>query len=151
LLLVCTEVSEFAPLVYTKQMKKFLNIFFVTLGVIFFIIILIGTYLFITDPFNLKPIFFGPSIQAEISEMVDVELPERVQTEEVETDRNPVLNDTQERALETLGVDPANIPSTISPEQEQCFIEAIGVSRVNEIKAGGAPTAAEFFRARGCL
>ena len=121
-------------------MKKFLNIFFVILGVVFFILILIGAYFFITDPLNLKPIIFG----------VDSE----VVTEEVENtvvDKNPILNDKQEKALEMFGVDPTNIPSSITPEQESCFIEILGQARVNEIKSGDSPTATEYFKARSCV
>ena len=39
-------------------MKHLLNQIFVTLGVIFFILIIIATYFFITDPYNLKPLIF---------------------------------------------------------------------------------------------
>ena len=121
-------------------MKKFLNIFFVTLGIIFFILILIGTYFFVTDPLNLKPIIFGSD-----SEVV---------TEEVggtKVSKNPILNEKQEKALETFGIDPASIPSSITQEQESCFVEILGQARVNEIKAGDSPTATEYFKARNCI
>ena len=47
-------------------MKRFFNVFFVVLGVIFFILILIGTYFYVTDPLNLKPIFFGSDKAVEV-------------------------------------------------------------------------------------
>jgi hypothetical protein len=121
-------------------MKKFLNIFFVTLGVIFFVLILIGTYFFVTDPLNLKPMIFGSD-----SEVVAEEVEGTV------VGKNPVLNASQEKALETFGIDPASIPSSITPEQESCFVEILGQARVNEIKAGDSPTATEYFKARGCV
>ncbi len=66
-------------------------------------------------------------------------------------DKNPLLSDTQEKALDRLGIDPASIPTEITPEQEQCFEDALGADRVNEIKAGDAPTATDFFKAKSCI
>ena len=117
-------------------MKKFLNIFFVVLGVIFFVIILIGVYFYIADPLNLKPIIFG----SEVSEPAGDDI-----------DKHPLLNESQEKTLEAFGIDPANIPSEITPEQEACFEEKLGEDRVAEIKAGDSPTATEYFKARDCI
>lgn len=117
-------------------MKKFFNVFFVTLGVIFSIIILIGIFLVITDPFNLKPLIFG----GESSEsMTD------------DGDSHPLLNESQEKALETFGINPATVPSEITPEQEACFVEKLGQARVDEIKAGDSPTATDYFKAKDCI
>ena len=119
-------------------MKKILNVFFVILGVIFFVIILIGLYLFVVDPYNIKPILFGSDVAV-------------TENSSPQVDKNPVLNESQEKALETFGIDPATVPASITPEQEACFVEILGQVRVDEIKAGGTPTATEFFKARGCL
>jgi hypothetical protein len=119
-------------------MKRFLNIFFVTLGVIFFVLILVGVYLYIVDPFNLKPLLF--TAESEITE-----------TSSDSTDKHPALNEQQEAALEVFGIDPATLPNQISPDQEACFVEKLGAERVAEIKAGEAPTATDFFTARNCL
>lgn len=131
-------------------MKKFLNIFFVTLGVIFFVLILIGSYYFVTDPLNLKPMIFGSD-----SEVVSEEISTKeIVTEEVSimvVDKNPALNASQEKALETFGIDPADVPTEITPEQESCFTEALGSARVEEIKAGDSPTAVDFFKANSCI
>lgn len=123
-------------------MKKFFNVFFVTLGVIFFIIILIGAYFFITDPLNLKPLLFNKD---------NSEKSESSGTFGDSLDKNPLLNESQEKSLEAIGIDPANIPSEITPEQETCFVEIFGQVRVNEIKAGDSPTATEIIKARSCL
>jgi hypothetical protein len=122
-------------------MKKLLNIFFTSLGVIFFLLILFGIYFYITDPLNLKTLFMS-------SESDSVETTE-VTNEPV--DKNPALNASQEAALEKFGINPANIPSQITPEQEACFVEKIGEQRVQEIKAGDTPTAIEFFKAKDCI
>ena len=122
-------------------MKKFFNIFFVTLGVIFLILILAGAYFFVTDPLDLKPVFFGSDPES-VSEVSDPG---------TQVDKNPVLNASQEKALETFGIDPADVPTEITPEQEACFESRIGEERVAEIKAGGSPTATEYFKARDCI
>jgi hypothetical protein len=118
-------------------MKKFLNIFFVVLGVIFFILLIVGTYLFVADPYNIKPLIFGsPSSNSDST---------------ATTDKNPNLNATQEKALETFGVDPANVPSSFTPEQQVCFVSILGEARVNEIIKGATPTATEYLSVRSCL
>ncbi len=66
-------------------------------------------------------------------------------------DKNPLLNDDQEKVLESLGVDPASLPQEITPALEQCLIEKVGAERAAQIKAGSAPTVADFFKARDCL
>lgn len=117
-------------------MKKFLNIFFVTLGVIFFFIILSGVYFYITDPLNLKPIIFGSETTDSAGDGID---------------EHPILNESQEAALETIGIDPTDVPNEITPEQEACFADKLGADRVAEIKAGSSPTPTEYFKAKGCI
>ena len=131
-------------------MKKFLTVFFVTLGVVFFILISMAVYFFVTDPLNLKPILFGRE-QVEVQGNEIHEIGEVTGSTTTEVDRNPMLNATQEKALDAIGVNPANIPTQFSSEQEICFGEKLGVDRVEEIKAGDLPSAAEFFKARECL
>jgi hypothetical protein len=117
-------------------MKKLLNIFFVSLGVIFLALILVGVYLFTFDPRNIKSLFFSNATNVTSTEQVD---------------RNPILSPSQEKALSTFGIDPASVPSSVTPEQEACFTEKLGAERVAEIKAGGVPTVTEFFEARDCI
>jgi hypothetical protein len=122
-------------------MRKLLNIFFTTLGVIFFLLILFGIYFYIADPLNLKPLFMSSgSDSVETTDIINEPV-----------DKNPALNSDQEAALEKFGIDPANVPSRITPEQEACFIEKIGEQRVQEIKSGDTPTAVEFFKAKDCI
>lgn len=125
-------------------MKKILNIFFVTLGVIFFVLILIGMYVYIADPYNLKPLFMNTVAETEIHTTAST-------TVDITEDKKPVLNEAQEAALETVGINPAAVPTEVTPEQEACAIEALGAERVAEIKAGAAPTPADIFAVRGCL
>ncbi len=122
-------------------MKKFLNIFFVTLGVIFFLLIIGGIVVYFTDPLGLWSV--------EVVTKTD----ETTKTTGSATtvDKNPALNAAQEKALETFGIDPATVPTSITPAQEACFIEKLGASRVEEIKAGATPSMTDYFKANGCI
>lgn len=123
-----------------KCMKKFLTLFFCILGVVFFLLI-VALVVFLVR---------NPNIARVIASVVTHDSPAPVSTEKT-TDKNPVLNAAQEKTLETLGVDPASVPSRITPAQEKCFVSILGAARVAEIKAGGTPSAAEYFQAKGCL
>lgn len=116
-------------------MKKFFTIFFVTLGVIFLVLILVGAYLFVFDPLHLRS---GSNEST-------------APTGAAQVDKNPILSPSQEQALETFGIDPATVPSSITPEQEACFTKILGAARVAEIKAGDSPTATEYFKAKSCI
>ena len=85
----------------------------------------------------MKPLLFGSDTSTE--------------TPSSQVDKNPALSEKQEKTLETFGIDPASVPSSITPEQESCFIKILGQARVNEIKAGDSPTATEYFKAKGCI
>jgi len=124
-------------------MKKFLNIFFVILGIIFFIQIIVLAYLWFADPFGVRPFI----------DMLTADTPaamESVTSTSGVVDKNPALSSQQEAALESIGVNPANLPTTITPEMETCFAKKLGTTRVAEIKAGDTPTAAEVFTTREC-
>ena len=128
-------------------MKKFFNIFFVTLLFIFFFIILAGIYFFITDPLNIKPIIFNKNQTKEISTSTS-----SLNTEgTIPEDKNPILSPAQEKALETIGIEPSEVPSSFTPEQLTCFEEKLGKNRVVEIKNGDTPSATEFYKAKGCI
>jgi hypothetical protein len=122
-------------------MKKVLTIFFATLGVIFFVLILAGVYLFVFDPFNIKPLFQLVSSQHTIV------APQQSTT----NTKNDKLSPAQKEVLIKIGIDPAKIPTSITPAQEACFVQVIGASRVSEIKAGGVPTPTELLSAKSCL
>jgi ketosteroid isomerase-like protein len=64
---------------------------------------------------------------------------------------HPFLNSAQEGALKAIGIDPKSIPTSITPAQEQCFIEKLGAARVEEMKNGAVPTAGDVFNAGFCL
>ncbi len=145
---------------YTIYMKRFFEVFFMVLGVIFFIIILVGIYFFIVDPLNIKPLIFNQKEQQECdyidadclpgdtSMMKDIDAkPSSI----IPGGKNPNLSPTQEKALESVGIEPENVSTSFTPEQITCFEKILGQERVAEIKAGDTPTATEFYKAKGCI
>jgi len=124
----------------------FLKTFFTTLGVIFFLTLLTGAYLYIADPFELKPL-----IKTLIGQPAEQVSDTTVESDTSPSDKNALLSPEQEKAAEALGIDPAALPSEITPAMEQCFYEKLGAERANEIKAGAEPTATDYFKARTCL
>ena len=142
-------------------MKNVLTHIFVTLGVIFFTLIIIGVYFFVTDPYNLKPLIFGtgavtiPSQTAPKDTSASAPESEAKSATAAAPDNTTLggfqLSAAQKQALVSLGIDPAAVPSTINSEQETCFVAVLGASRVGEIKAGAVPNALEFAKAKSCI
>jgi hypothetical protein len=130
-------------------MKNFFTQIFVALGIIFLVLILAGVYFFITDPFNLKPMIFG----TESNKVMPTD--DGTNTGGADTSTGGVtgfqLSEEQKQALADLGIDPDAVPTTISAEQEACFVSALGASRVSEIKAGAVPNPFEFMKAKSCV
>lgn len=124
-------------------MKKFLNIFFVTLGVVFFLLLIAGTLFIVIDPYGIRPLL------SETTKLDDNTATDKRPAST--TDSNPLLNEAQEKALKSIGVDPAKIPTQITTEQEACFEEKLGQQRVSEIKGGDAPTITDYLKAKSCL
>lgn len=130
-------------------MKNITTQIFVTLCALFLVLLCFGIYLFVADPFNLKPLIFG-----DISTGTQQKIAPREDTgtsTEVQTSAGFTLSEAQKSALTTLGIDPAAVPSSISAEQESCFIKTLGESRVSEIKAGAVPNAIELLKAKPCI
>ena len=151
-------------------MKRFIVNTLAVFGVLFICLILAIVYLFIADPFNLKPMFSGVTIPAMSKPQVnntetaatenDAQVPANESVESVEvvdtgaapTDRVVfTLSAGQRQALINLGVSPDSIPTSLSFEQEQCFVNVLGQARVEEIKAGAIPGPIEFIRAQACI
>ena len=128
-------------------MKHLINQIFVTLGVIFLILIFIAMYFFITDPYNLKPLIFESdgvfNTQNANSDSADIN--------GTSAGGGFSLAEPQKKALVSLGIDPARVPASITAGQEQCFVGALGEARVEEIRNGAVPNAIEFAKAKGCI
>ncbi len=122
--------------------KKILTYFFMTLGVIFFIILCGLAYIWFADPFNIRPLIAT----------LTSDTPTSVSTTSggSTVDKNPALSAQQEEALESIGINPENLPTSITPEMQACFTEKLGAARVAEIVAGDTPSATEVFTTREC-
>ncbi len=130
-------------------MKKFFTIFFVVLGVIFFIILLVLAYLFIFDPYNLKPFITGSNTSTK---SIQTESNTTSQTSDVNTNtESSNLSPAQTKALEAVGIDPSTLPQSFTNEQLKCFETILGKARVDEIKAGATPSFTEFNQAKSCI
>lgn len=123
-------------------MKKFLQVLFITLGVIFSLLLAVGAYLYVADPYGLKPII--KSLKGESSSTASP-------ASSSASNKNPILTAEQAQALKAAGIDPATLPSTITPEMEKCFFAQLGATRANEIKGGAQPTMSDYFTARSCF
>lgn len=158
-------------------MKKIILYFLALLGSVFLIILIGLTYFYITDPFNLKPLIFGTEFKIESTmdlkeestkKTESVAVPTKVLDENVNTIVEDVkstdvvsttkavvsdftLSQAQKDALLNLGIPPEAVPTVISAEQEQCFIQVLGEERVKEIKAGAIPGTFEFIKAQSCI
>ncbi len=140
-------------------MKSILTQVFVSLGVIFLIVILFGLYFFVTDPFNIKPMLMGGTGGTPNAQTAKIDT---TQTSNSTTGSEAgvpattatggfALSDAQKQALLNFGIDPAAVPSNISTEQEACFVAVLGAARVAEVKNGAVPSAFEFFKAKACI
>jgi len=119
-------------------------------------------YIWFADPFNLRPFINmlwgdgGPPMSEYVEEARQLdainsgETNTTTKTPDVVVDKNPGLSAEEEAALERIGIDPANLPSTMSPEMESCFVKYLGSKRVEEIKDGATPTFTEVFKTREC-
>lgn len=102
------------------------------MGVIFCVLLAALAYVVLADPFDIRP-------------MLSAETPAE------ESDAHPYLSPTQQRTLRAVGVDPAAVPSEITPEMEECFTHALGEERVAEIVAGSPVSPVDVYRARHCV
>ncbi len=66
-------------------------------------------------------------------------------------DAHPYLSASQETTLRAVGINPATLPASLTDTQRTCLLAAVGEARAKEILAGSAPTVTELFKAKGCL
>ncbi len=136
-------------------MLKILNIFFVVLGVIFLALLIAGAYVVIADPFHLWPLvqmLRAPAASPAPSSAGASNSPAvpKGTTGGTTPSKNSLLTPEQAKTLESFGINPASLPTSITPVMEACFTEKLGAARVAEIKKGSAPTPIDFFTARAC-
>lgn len=117
---------------------KYLKIFLIVIGAIFFIFILLLVilfiYLMIAQPFGINPV--------NIITSPDSDQPAY---------DHPLLSTEQEQTLESIGVDVSELPTSLTAEQQQCAVDALGQQRVNEIINGASPSTTDFLKAQHCF
>lgn len=64
---------------------------------------------------------------------------------------HPLLSNEQEVFLESMGIDPADIPTQITADQEQCLRDSLGSDRVNDILQGASPGLSDYLKAEHCF
>lgn len=136
-------------------MRTFISWFFYTLGAIFFVILLSGTYLYLSDAYGIKTLVsvMTTSQSAPVSPVHSQQAVPEEKSAPVpkQQDANPYLSESQEAALENAGINPAALPTSVSDTQKTCLINAVGEARANEIKAGALPTPMEILKAKACF
>lgn len=117
------------------NLKKFLMVVGIIAIVFLFIFILLVVYLIVSKPFgvDINPLrsLTGTTSQSDYD--------------------HPLLSDEQEATLESIGVDLESVPTSISPEQQQCAVDALGQERVNQIISGSAPSLTDYLKAKDCF
>lgn len=122
-------------------LKKLLMIVGVIAVVFIFLVILIvfllALYLINNKPLGIEinPFAINPFAQTQTDSNYD----------------HPLLSDEQEKTLQSLGVNLESLPTSITPAQEKCAVEALGQDRVNQIKSGATPSITDYFKAKDCL
>ncbi len=113
-------------------MLQLFRYFFVTLGVIFFLLIIGALFVWFTDAWGVRSVVEFTLTPKSIS--VD----------------SSAGTSEQAQALEEAGLD-MNLFSNLTPEQETCFTDRLGADRVAEIVAGAMPSPGEVLQGAPCL
>jgi hypothetical protein len=128
-----------------KNKYSFWKIFFIALGVIFVLILIIVVsfviYFLIKKPYGIDLLKLPAVIKQE----------QGVTTTGESVYDHPLLDTEQEIFLENLGVDLETVPTEITQEQENCAVEALGAERVEELKSGGTPSISDYIKGKHCL
>ncbi len=135
---------------HVYPMWTLLTRFFCTLGVIFFVLICGGVYVWFADPIGIRPIV-TMLLQARVAESeVQHEVGTSTESTTSAIQRVGVFSPAQESALRAVGIDPATLPTLMTDARLLCAVRTIGSDRVAAIKAGDMPTFAELQLLRTC-
>jgi len=106
------------------------------IGGIFVIIILLATILIVVKPYGINIIELIPALLTKnLTSSCD----------------HPYLTTQQESILKSVGVNPKDIPTQITPALQECAISILGEKRANEIVSGNIPTISELLKLKNCL
>ena len=131
-------------------MKKIIQFLITLILLTIFSLIII----FVFNPADLRTKLIGSILNSYLSSKIENYQPLSETNNAatgVSTDKNPLLNPEQEAAMESFGVDVAQLPSEITPAMETCFMEKLGQARAMEIVNGATPGLGDFLKAGDCL
>ncbi len=126
-------------------MKKIIQF----LIILILLLVLTAFVVLFFNPAGLRDKFLASLINGYLSSHIEGYEP--LETTASQAYDHPYLNNQQEAALTNLGVDVSKLPTSITPEMQNCFIEKLGQDKVNQIINGAAPSALDLYKAKDCL
>lgn len=114
----------------------------------FFLILLLiagGTYLWVKDPFGLKPLL--------IPTYTDTSATSTPSPSSIDAGASvkALLTPEQQKLLDAAGVDVSKLPKEVTPELKACAESRLGKERLAALKAGAQPTLSDLLAAKGCV
>ncbi len=130
------------------MLKKIIQI----LLILILLSILTLIFIFVFNPGDLRTKIISRGINSFLENTLDnyTPLESNSSTEQIKTD-HPLLNDEQEKTLESYGVDVSQLPTEISEAMQTCFVEKLGTTRAEELVNGATPGPLDIFKAKDCL
>ena len=119
-------------------MRKIIQILVIIVLVLVILILSAGAYVWLKNPMGLKGI-------------VESKIPFIEQPKFDVSYDHPLLDTAQEKQLRDIGIDPANLPTEITTEQQECGIEKLGAERVQELMSGQSPGPMDAIKLMPCL
>lgn len=64
---------------------------------------------------------------------------------------HPLLTEEQENMLKSAGIDPANLPTEVTMDQQECAAKLLGNARIVELMNGATPSFTDFLKTKECF
>lgn len=126
----------------------FFQRFFMLFGIFCFIVLIaliaLGGYLWVKDPFGLKPLLVPQEMNTATSTISS-------KSTSSESGIKSLLTPEQQKLLNAAGVDVDKLPKEITPELKACAEGSLGKERLNALKAGAQPTLADLLQVKKCV
>ncbi len=136
---------------------QFIRKILIISGVIFWLLIIIGAYIYFGAPLPESAETFVAPVKENVVEQVEnaaesigVPANDPVPATSASSDAAAPVSTGQASALRAFGIDPSAV-NDVTPEQEACFVRTLGSERVEAVKAGAIPTPSDLIKARECL
>ena len=132
-----------------KYLQLLFKIIWGIFAVIGILIVAAAAYLWFVDPLHLKPVLFP--VAPTGAPAVTSTAPNSPSGPAQSPNSDMPLTQQQAAAAASLGVDPNAVAGLLTPATEACAVATLGQARVDQIKAGAAPSATDLIRAGRCL